>query len=69
MIKSVVIIVAVSVIFIFISLASLTGSLYDEKGNFRVWWTSESYSNFKKRSRCMAEQYSNITVFGRKVCI
>ena len=44
------------------------GSQYDENGNFRRWWTNSSRENFVKRSKCLIDQYNNVTIFGQKVC-
>nr|XP_015912342.2 neprilysin-2-like [Parasteatoda tepidariorum] len=35
-----------------------TGSLYDEEGNYKMWWTKLSWKNFKERTKCYVEQYN-----------
>ena len=57
--------------FLFIHLFSRIkskGSEYDENGNIRRWWTKASLDNFVKRSKCLIEQYNNVTIFGYQVC-
>ncbi|KAF8770435.1 Endothelin-converting enzyme like protein [Argiope bruennichi] len=34
------------------------GSLYDEDGNYRKWWTSQSWENFHKKTKCFEKQYN-----------
>ncbi|XP_028410306.1 endothelin-converting enzyme 2-like [Dendronephthya gigantea] len=43
------------------------GSGYDENGNIRHWWTKVSHDNFVERSKCLIDQYSNVTIFGYQV--
>ena len=38
------------------------GSLYDEKGNLRDWWTKEDREKFVAKTKMIVEQYSNYTV-------
>ena len=45
----------------------VSGSQFDENGNLRSWWTSKSFSNYQQRSQCMARQYNNTYVYGRKL--
>lgn len=45
----------VSFIIIFNSSA---GSLYDEDGNYRKWWTNQSWKNFHNKTKCFEKQYS-----------
>ena len=45
----------------------ITGSEYDENGNIRQWWTNKSHTNFVKRSKCLIDEYNNVTIFGYKV--
>lgn len=35
-----------------------SGSQYDEKGNYHVWWTEEDYRNFEQKTQAVAEYYS-----------
>ncbi|KAJ7394659.1 hypothetical protein OS493_000479, partial [Desmophyllum pertusum] len=44
-----------------------TGKLYDSEGNRRKWWSNSTLVNFKERSRCLVDQYSNYTFFGYQV--
>ncbi len=34
-----------------------TGSLYDENGNFQIWWTDEDYERFREEAEKVAEYY------------
>lgn len=38
------------------------GSLYDEKGNLRDWWTKEDGEKFVAKTKMIVEQYSGYTV-------
>jgi len=38
------------------------GSLYDEKGNLRDWWTKEDREKFVAKTKMIVEQYSGYTV-------
>ena len=51
---------------LFISLP-FVGRLFDKNGNFKDWWSYESASNFKYRSECLVDQYSDYEVFGKYV--
>ena len=51
---------------LFLSLPFL-GRLFDKNGNFKDWWSYESESNFKDRSQCLVDQYSDYEVFGEYV--
>ncbi|XP_020617115.1 endothelin-converting enzyme homolog [Orbicella faveolata] len=44
-----------------------TGKLYDSEGNRRKWWSNSTLKNFKERSRCLVDQYSNYTFHGYQV--
>lgn len=35
------------------------GSLYDEKGNLKDWWSKEDRANFKQRAQLLVEQYDS----------
>lgn len=43
------------------------GKLYDSEGNRRKWWSNSTLENFKERSRCLIDQYSNYTFYGYQV--
>lgn len=53
---------------LFLSLP-FVGRLFDKNGNFKDWWSYESEFNFKDRSQCLVDQYSNYEVFGEYVSI
>jgi len=45
-----------------------SGSLYDENGNYHVWWTKEDREKFDELARQVEEYYSGMDGFqGRKV--
>ncbi|KAG8179469.1 hypothetical protein JTE90_021033 [Oedothorax gibbosus] len=35
-----------------------SGGLYDEDGNFKVWWTNQSWKSFQEREQCYIDQYN-----------
>lgn len=39
-----------------------TGSQFDENGNLKVWWSQQDYEEFLKRSKKIADYYSDIEV-------
>lgn len=39
-----------------------SGAKYDEKGNYKNWWTDKDYKTFEKLSKTVAERYSKIEV-------
>jgi len=39
-----------------------SGAQYDEKGNFKNWWTDEDFQEFEELSKSVAERYSKIEV-------
>ena len=44
------------------------GRMYDKRGNYGVpWWTNRSVEQYKARSECMVNQYSNFSYFGKHV--
>ena len=43
------------------------GSQYDAAGNLKDWWGNETLQKFKKKTTCMAGQYSNYTENGYNV--
>ena len=43
------------------------GKLYDSEGNRRKWWSNSTLKNFRERSSCLVDQYSNYTFFGYQV--
>ncbi|GIX88965.1 neprilysin-4, partial [Caerostris darwini] len=36
-----------------------SGSLYDEDGNYRMWWTNSSWENFHEKTQCFVDQYDD----------
>lgn len=44
-----------------------SGALYDEKGNFRNWWTDEDYEVFTQLSRKVEDYYNGYEVDGMQV--
>lgn len=43
------------------------GRNFDKNGNLRDWWSSNATLKFKERSKCLVNQYSNYTVFGKNI--
>jgi len=41
--------------------------LYDQFGNMTDWWTESSSKTFMEKAKCMVDQYSNYTVYGKNV--
>ena len=41
-----------------------SGSRYDGEGNLRDWWTPEDNAEFKKRTGCLADEYSSFVAVG-----
>lgn len=44
-----------------------TGALYDEYGNYNVWWTEEEMEEYQRLSQSIADYYSNYEIMGVKV--
>ncbi|XP_013417582.1 endothelin-converting enzyme homolog isoform X2 [Lingula anatina] len=44
-----------------------SGRNYDKYGNMHQWWNNASIKAFKKRTKCMVDQYSQYTIRGHKV--
>lgn len=44
-----------------------SGALYDEHGNYNVWWTDEELAEYKKMSQSIVDYYSNYEMMGVKV--
>ena len=44
-----------------------SGALYDEYGNYNVWWTDEEMAAYKKMSQSIIEYYNNYEMMGTKV--
>ena len=40
------------------------GRLYDKNGDLKEWWSNSSTQNFKKKTKCMVERYSNYSLYG-----
>ncbi|KAI0240446.1 Endothelin-converting enzyme 1 [Lamellibrachia satsuma] len=43
------------------------GAQYDKNGNLNNWWSKLSWANFKHRTSCMVDYYSNYTIHDIKV--
>ncbi|MBQ6787092.1 MAG: M13 family metallopeptidase [Lachnospiraceae bacterium] len=43
------------------------GALYDEYGNYNVWWTQEELQRYKELSQSIVDYYENYEVAGMKV--
>ncbi|XP_044184206.1 endothelin-converting enzyme homolog [Acropora millepora] len=43
------------------------GRNFDKNGNLRDWWSSNATLKFEERSKCLVNQYSNYTVFGKNI--
>lgn len=43
------------------------GALYDEYGNYNVWWTQEELQKYKELSQSIIDYYGNYEVAGMKV--
>ena len=43
------------------------GALYDEYGNYNVWWTQEELQKYKELSQSIVDYYENYEVAGMKV--
>lgn len=41
------------------------GRLFDYKGELTNWWSNQSASDFKKKSKCFEDQYASYTRFGQ----
>lgn len=46
---------------------NLLGQQYNKDGNRIQWWTDESIAEFKQRTQCFVDQYSNYTLQGHQV--
>lgn len=44
-----------------------TGALYDEYGNYNVWWTEKEMDEYKKMSQSIVDYYNNYEMMGVKV--
>ncbi|MDE7323678.1 MAG: M13 family metallopeptidase [Lachnospiraceae bacterium] len=44
-----------------------TGALYDEYGNYNVWWTEKELDEYKKMSQSIVDYYNNYEMMGIKV--
>jgi len=45
----------------------IVGRNFDKNGNLQDWWSSDAASEFKEKSKCLVNQYSNYKVFGKNV--
>ena len=43
------------------------GALYDEYGNYNVWWTDEELTEYNKMSQSIVDYYNNYEMMGVKV--
>ncbi len=43
------------------------GALYDECGNYNVWWTDEEMETYQKLSRSIVDYYNNYEIMGVRV--
>ena len=44
-----------------------SGALYDEYGNYNVWWTDEEMEEYQKLSQSIVKYYNNYEMMGTKV--
>lgn len=44
-----------------------SGALYDEYGNYNVWWTDEELAEYDRLSQSIVDYYSNYEMMGTKV--
>ena len=44
-----------------------SGRLFNKDGNLVKWWSNSSVVAFKRKTQCLQDQYSNYTIFGKKV--
>lgn len=44
-----------------------SGALYDEYGNYNVWWTDEELAEYDRLSQSIVDYYSNYEMMGMKV--
>lgn len=44
-----------------------SGALYDEYGNYNVWWTDEELEEYQRMSQSIVEYYNNYEMIGVKV--
>lgn len=44
-----------------------SGALYDEYGNYNVWWTEEELSKYEEMSQSIVDYYGNYEMMGIKV--
>ena len=44
-----------------------SGALYDEYGNYNVWWTDRELAEYKRMSQSIVEYYNNYEMMGVKV--
>lgn len=44
-----------------------SGALYDEYGNYNVWWTDEELAAYRKMSQSIVDYYSNYEMMGVRV--
>ncbi len=44
-----------------------SGALYDEYGNYNVWWTEEELAEYRRMSQSIVDYYNNYEMIGVKV--
>lgn len=44
-----------------------SGALYDEYGNYNVWWTDEELAEYERLSQSIVDYYNNYEMMGTKV--
>lgn len=44
-----------------------SGALYDEYGNYNVWWTEDEMAEYKRMSQSIIDYYNNYEMMGVKV--
>ena len=40
-----------------------SGSLYNEKGNWKFWWRDDTFEKFNQLTKCMVHQYGNFSLW------
>ena len=41
---------------------TFSGRKYDKEGNLKPWWKNETAESFKKKTKCIVDQYNDYTV-------
>jgi len=45
------------------------GRLFNKDGNLVKWWSNKSVEAFKKKTKCLKDQYSSYEFEGKKVSV